>query len=91
MKTTITATAPTSYQMGSLRAFRLNVKPHCYDSGATGSLEFSTKKEARDYLRKRAEVYNDADHCGTDRRLKEMFSGIKKGYLTLDAVTAHMW
>lgn len=88
MKTTITATAPSVYQMGSLRAFGLNVKPHRYDGGATGTLEFLTPEAAREHLRECAWIYNNNDPNGTDECLREMFADIERGHLTLDAVTA---
>jgi hypothetical protein len=88
MKTIITASAPSAYQMTSLHAFGLNIKPHAYDSGATGTLEFSTRKAAREHLQKRAQMYNET--YGTEENLRAMFKDIKKGFLSIDAVTAYI-
>lgn len=86
----ITATAPTSYQINSLRAFNLDVKKNGNGS-FTGELAFETKEEAEQYLIKRADIYNDQDPDGTEERLTEMYNDIKQnGSLTLDAVTARI-
>lgn len=88
MKTTIIATAPSVYQMQSLRAFNLEVKMHGYDSGATGTLAFPTRVEAKEHLRRCARTYNENDPQGSHKRLREMYQHIERGHLTLDAVTA---
>ena len=90
MKTTITATAPSVYQMKSLHYFRLDIKKHPYDSGATGTMEFPTRETAKEHLRECAQAYNDTDPDGTNKCLHRMFSNIKHGHLTLDAVTAYI-
>lgn len=82
MKVKITATAPTSYQYGSIRHFNLPIKSH--GSGShTIEENFDSIKEAKEYLTTRAENYFD-----TKRELKEANREIKRGYLQLDAVTA---
>lgn len=86
----ITATAPTTYQLSSLRAFNLDTKKNGNGS-ITGELAFETKEEAEQHLIKRADMYNDQDPEGTDEKLAEMHNDIKKyGHLTLDAVTARI-
>lgn len=82
MKTIITATAPTFHQLNSLRAFNLD------GNGMTRTMTFSSEEEAKDYLRSRADKYNDADPNGSEVRLANMYDDIECGCLTLDAVTA---
>lgn len=84
MKTIIKATAPTSYQLNSLRAFNLDGK------GMTRTMTFSSEEEAKEYLRSRADKYNDEDPNGTEERLADMYADIEHGCLTLDAVTARI-
>lgn len=84
MKIIITATAPTGYQLNSLAAFNLDGK------GLTRTMEFDSQEEAATYLRNRARQYNDADPCGNDQRLEDMYADIEHGCLTLDAVTARI-
>ena len=86
----ITATAPTTYQFNSLRAFNLDTKKNGNGSH-TGELTFESKEVAEQYLIKRADIYNDQDPEGTKERLAEMYNDIKHyGRLTLDAVTARI-
>jgi hypothetical protein len=85
----ITATAPTVYQLNSLRAFNLNQKANGNGS-YTGEAHFETEEEAKTYLRARAEKYNSEDPCGTDDRLTDMYRDIESGVLRLDAVTAYV-
>lgn len=90
MTYTINATAPISYQLQSLRAFGIGA-----DKNGNGSFygekEFETEKEAKEYLKSRADMYNDEDPAGSDERLADMYNSIEKyGSLTLDAVTAHI-
>lgn len=84
MKTVITATAPTGYQLSSLNAFNLDVKKNGNGS-FTGTMEFGTKEEAVEYLENRAILYFD-----TEEEVYAACEEIKKGYLTLDAVTARI-
>jgi hypothetical protein len=77
----ITATAPTTYQIGSLRLFGLNVKS--YPTGIhIGEEIFDTEEEAKSFLNKRADSYfEDEDE------LNEAISDIEKyGLLRMDAV-----
>ena len=82
MKATITATAPTVYQLKSLRNFGLEVTSHL-DGSYTINQEFKTLKEAKNHLINRAEQYFD-----NDRELRAAKKDIKKRYLQLDAVMA---
>ena len=85
----ITATAPTGYQLQSLRAFGMGVQKNASGS-FSACQEFCGKEEAETYLRNRARAYNDEDPCGNDQRLEDMFNDIEHGVLTLDAVTAYI-
>jgi hypothetical protein len=86
----ITATAPTTYQISSLSAFNLNNKKNGNGSH-TGTLDCETEKEAKEYLKKRADMYNSEDPEGTEEKLSEMYNSIDQyGMLTLDAVTARI-
>jgi len=89
MKFQIKATAPTSYQLRSLRAFQLEDNNNGNGSH-TGRLFFDTEEEAKDYLRIRADKFNDEDPQGSEERLAEMYSDIERCALTLDAVTAYI-
>jgi hypothetical protein len=86
----ITAKAPSSYQLNSLKAFNIGSVP--LGNGAfQGHREFQSEQEATDFLCKQAEIYNDSDPCGSDRKLLEMYGSIELfGMLTLDAVTAYI-
>jgi hypothetical protein len=86
----ITATAPTTYQYSSLSAFNLDNKKNGNGSH-TGTLRFETEDKAKEYLKKRADMYNSEDPEGTEERLAEMYNDIDQhGFLTLDAVTARI-
>jgi hypothetical protein len=86
----ITATAPTSYQLQSLRTFGIGADKNGNGS-FSGEKEFDTEEEAKDYLKGRASIYNESDPEGTEQRLAEMHDSIEKyGSLTLDAVTANI-
>lgn len=89
MKFQIEATAPTSYQLRSLRAFQLEDNNNGNGSH-TGRLFFDSEEEAKQYLMIRAEKYNDEDPNGSFERLSEMYGDIERGALTLDAVTAYI-
>lgn len=79
----ITATAPTSYQLQSLRLFGLNVKSYANGSHV-GEDTFITEDEAKAFLIKRAEMYFESEH-----ELNEAIYNIEKyGLLRLDAVCA---
>lgn len=90
MKTTIriSATAPTAYQLHSLRQFGMEVKQHG-NGRYTAAQDFDTEKEAKDYLIERAERYFDGNSDNDEKDLIEALDSIEKhGVLTLDAVTA---
>ena len=87
---TINATAPTTYQLQSLRAFGIGADKNGNGS-YTGQKDFETEVEAKEYLKSRAAMYNDEDPEGTEERLAGMYDSIEQfGSLTLDAVTAHI-
>lgn len=83
----ITATAPTSYQTQSLRAFGMNVEKHGNGSYTSEQI-FDTEKEAKEFLAVRAERYFDGNSNNDETDLIEALKDIEKGYLRLDAVTA---
>ena len=89
MKIIITATAPTSYQLNSLKAFGMG-----YNENGNGSFsaekEFESNEAAKEYLKSRAEQYNSEDPSGSDLRLQKMYDNINQGLLKLDAVTAYI-
>lgn len=90
MNTTIriTATAPTSYQIQSLRHFGMEIKSHGNGSH-TATQEFDTEKEAKEYLVTRAKNYFDGNSDNDEKDLIEALDSIEKhGVLRLDAVTA---
>jgi hypothetical protein len=89
MSVIIKATAPTSYQLNSLSSFGMGYKKNMGGS-FSASMEFDSEEEAKQYLRNRAEKYNDENPCGTEERLNNMYSDIEHGALTLDAVTAYV-
>lgn len=84
MKVIITATAPTSYQLNSLRAFGINYKENGNGS-FTATQEFNSKPEAVAFLKNRAEMYFE-----DSRELRDAKRDIRLGCLTLDAVTARI-
>jgi len=85
MKVAITATATTSYQYNSLRHFGIG----CNNNGNgsySGIAKFETKKEARAFLRERAQMY-----FGNSTELQEALKDIRLlDYLTINAVTAYI-
>lgn len=83
----ITATAPTAYQLQSLRHFGMEVKKH--GIGFTAHQDFDTEDEAKEYLEQRAQMYFDGNSDNDEQDLIEAFDSIEKhGVLTLDAATA---
>ncbi len=89
MKTIITATAPTVYQLKSLSGFGIKTNQHMNGS-FTFVQEFINKLDAEKYLLKRAYIYSNV-HDTTEDELNEMINTItNNGSLTLDAVTAHI-
>jgi hypothetical protein len=90
MSYTIKATAPTSYQISSLREFGMPIRS-LGDGSHIASAEFETEEEAQQYLRNRADQYNDQDPEGSAERLADMYGDIKRaGSLQLDAVRAYI-
>lgn len=86
----ITATAPTSYQLQSLRHFGMEIKKHLHGSYFS-TQDFDTEKEAKEYLKTRAEMYFDGNSDNDEVNLIDALDSIeKRGVLTLDAVTAGM-
>lgn len=86
MKVQITATAPTSYQTTSLRAFNMGCTPNSNGS-YSASQGFDTKMEARVYLDRLAQNYYEEDA----KAMKEAQRDIRlHDCLTLDAVTARI-
>ena len=80
----VIATAPTSYQIQSLRAFGMEVKKNGNGS-FTGKQIFDSEEEAKKYLVTRAEMYYDE----YEGQVTEHLQGIETvGCLNIDAVTA---
>lgn len=89
MRVIIEAVAPSVYQLTSLLAF--GMPRRSIGNGAYAcTMEFNNMEEARQYLRGRAEKYNDADPCGSSERLAGMIADINNNSLRLDAVTAYI-
>lgn len=77
----VTAVAPTSYQFSSMLSFGM---PYRNQFGRfIAEQEFDTEEEAKEYLRKRAEIILEAEEIAEAFHDIEMY-----GMLTLDAVTA---
>ena len=86
----ISATAPTAYQLQSLRHFGMEVKKHGNGS-YTAHQDFDTEKEAKEYLEQKAQMYFDGNSDNDEQDLIEAFDSIEKhGVLTLDAATARI-
>jgi hypothetical protein len=86
----ITAIAPTAYQLQSLRHFGMEIKKHLHGSYFS-TQDFDTEKEAKEYLKTRAEMYFDGCYDNDEVNLIEALDSIEKhGVLTLDAVTSGM-
>jgi len=88
MKTIITATAPTAYQLNSLASFGIDIKKHLNGS-YIATQEFYNEDEAKKYLKARAENWYYNTSCN-EFELQDMYKDIENGYLTLDAVTANI-
>ncbi len=81
MKALITTTAPTNYQYNSLRAFNLDIQNKCpYSSEIQAYTLFDNVKDARQYLKERAEMYYEGDR-------KKIKWNIGKNSLDIDACT----
>ena len=84
----ITATAPTAYQLQSLRHFGIEVKQHGTGS-YSATQDFDSEDEAKAYLTERAEMYFDGNSDNDESNLAKALESIEKhGSLTLDAATA---
>ena len=84
MKTQITATAPTNYQLQSLRAFGMPIVSNGNGS-YTATQEFESKEDAVEYLKDRAHMYFDFEE------IEEAMADITTAnMLTIDAVTAYI-
>ena len=85
MKTIITATAPTRYQLRSLRAFGMEIQD--LKNGSYFSRQvFDSEDEAIEYLTRRAELYFE-----TEAEIEDAIKGIEKyGRFEIDAVTAYI-
>lgn len=87
MKYQVKATAPTTYQLQSVRNFGSPIKSNKDGSHTFKSELFDTEQEAKDYLIKRAEMYfeNDDD-------LQEAISDINVyGSVIMDAVSGGIY
>ena len=82
---TITATAPTVYQLNSLRSFKMKVTEHANGS-FTASQDFETEQEAKEYLIKLAGDFYFED--GEEITANHIENIKKYGSLRLDAVIA---
>ena len=82
----VVATAPTSYQTQSLRAFGMDVKKNGNGS-FTSEQVFDSEEEAKEYLSDRAKSYYDEFEGQATEHLEEIQN---IGYLTIDAVTARI-
>ena len=80
----VIATAPTTYQLNSVRQFGSPITSH-RDGSHVFSQSFETEGEAKEYLKERAHLYyND-----TEEELNEAIDDIEMyGCLSIDAVTA---
>lgn len=84
----IKATAPTAYQLNSLRAFGMSYKDN--GNGSFKAIqEFENEQSAQDYLRQRAEIFCQ-DRNLSEEQLAEMMADIDHGVLHLDGVSAHI-
>ena len=88
MKYQVKATAPTAYQLQSVRLFGSPIKSNMDGSHTFKSEIFDTEQEAKDYLIKRAEMYFDSD----ERELNVAINDINKyGSLSMDAASGGVY
>ena len=84
----ITATAPTVYQLQSLRNFGMEVAQHGNGS-YSASQDFDSEDEAKAYLVERAEIYFDGNSDNDEANLAKALESIANhGLLRLDAASA---
>ncbi len=86
MSVKITATAPTVYQKRSLSFFNLN-EVNNGNGSFTGTMNFASEEDAKDYLISRAEMYYDEYEGQVEEHIQDIE---KYGVLTIDAVTARI-
>lgn len=87
MKYQVKATAPTAYQLQSVRLFGSPIKSNMDGSHTFKSEIFDTEQEAKDYLIKRAEMYFE-----NEDELQEAINDINKyGSLSMDAATGGVY
>jgi hypothetical protein len=79
----VIATAPTTYQLNSVRQFGSPIISRM-DGSHVFSKSFETKEQAKEYLQQRALLYYD-----TEEEINEAMESIEKyGSLRIDAATA---
>ena len=85
MKTQITATAPTNYQLRSIRAFCMPVTKQ--PNGSYKAIkEFNSKKDAIKFLKDRAQICFESNN-----EFKAAISDmLAYNQMTIDAVTAYI-
>ena len=87
MKYQVKATAPTTYQLQSVRLFGSPIKSNMDGSHTFTSEIFDTEQEAKDYLINRAEMYFE-----NEDELQEAINDINKyGSLSMDAATGGVY
>jgi len=80
----VIATAPTTYQLNSVRQFGSPITSH-KDGSHVFSQSFETEERAKEYLKERAHLY----YNNTEEELNEAIDDIEMyGCLSIDAVTA---
>lgn len=87
MRFQVKATAPTTYQLQSVRLFGSPIKSNMDGSHTFTSEIFDTEQEAKDYLINRAEMYFE-----NEDELQEAINDINKyGSLSMDAATGGVY
>jgi len=87
MKYQVKATAPTSYQLQSVRLFGSPIKSNIDGSHTFKSELFDTEEEAKDYLIERAELFFE-----NDDQLQEAIDEINEyGSLSMDAASGEVY
>jgi len=87
MRFQVKATAPTTYQLQSVRLFGSPIKSNMDGSDTFTSEIFDTEQEAKDYLIDSAEMYFE-----NEDELQEAINDINKyGSLSMDAATGGVY
>lgn len=87
MKYQVKATAPTTYQLQSVRLFGSPIKSNMDGSHTFKSEIFDTEQEAKDYLIERAELFFENDY-----QLQEAIDEINEyGSLSMDAASGGVY